>query len=71
MELEGANVVVAAQTFLSPRDKGLHIIIQCDNLARVQVFCTSKARNPVLLEALDVASSSGQIHLLFAYKRGR
>lgn len=50
-ELEAANVVVAAHTFFSQRDKGAHFLIFCDNEACVKVFQTGRGRNSVILES--------------------
>lgn len=49
-ELEGANVVVAINTFISTADKGCHVLIQCDNLASVEIFRNGRGKNRVLLE---------------------
>lgn len=50
-ELEAANVVVAAHTFFTHRDKGSHFLIFCDNEACVKVFQTGRGRNSIILES--------------------
>lgn len=49
-ELEGVNVVVAVSTFMSLADRGSHVLLQCDNLASVEIFRHGRGRNRVLLE---------------------
>lgn len=49
-ELEAVNVVVALQTFLSPADRGRHILVKCDNLSSVEVFRSGRGRNRLILE---------------------
>ena len=50
-ELEGANVVVAMDTFLSHKHLGKHIRVHCDNQAAVSVFTSGRGHNGVLLDS--------------------
>lgn len=50
-EMEGANMVVAAHTFLTEADRGAHISVYCDNLVCVHMFRSGRGRNKILLEA--------------------
>lgn len=50
-ELEAVNVVVAFQTFLTPADRGRHILVHCDSLSSVEVFRTGRGRNKLIIES--------------------
>lgn len=45
-ELEAANIVIAAHTFLGERDRGSHIVIESDSLSSVQVFKSGRGVIP-------------------------
>lgn len=49
-EFEAANVVIAINTFVGRLDRGSHILVQCDNIASVDVFRSRRGKNKVLLE---------------------
>lgn len=72
-ELEAANLVAAVHTFVSERDRGKHIMVECDNLASVEVFRTGKARNKVILECarhLWMVQSLLDVKLSYRHIRG-
>ena len=54
-ELEAMNVVVAIHSLLSPRDRGSHILVRCDNQAATHAFRTGRAQNRVLQECARAA----------------
>ena len=54
-ELETINVFIALHTFLTEKDRGSHVLIECDNLAAVQALKWSRAKNQVLAECARMA----------------
>ena len=50
-ELEGLNIAVAMDTFLSESNAGSHVLIHCDNQPAVDVFSSGRGRNKVLLDS--------------------
>ena len=54
-KLEALNVVVALHSFLIDKDRGAHILVECDNLAAVQALRWGRARNEILVECSRAA----------------
>ena len=49
-EIEATNVVIAFHTFVTERDRGKHILVECDNQPTVFALTHCRAHNKILCE---------------------